>query len=297
MVAIMMHAEASTSGRRTQFQRERHRWRRSRPATVSIHDFGAAQRQPVPGHGYLQGHNLRAGSRQRGHAGPAHPRSELALRGLGAAHRAGIVHRDLKPENVFIAETDDGEVAKLLDFGIARKGSGSSLTHSGALMGTPAYMAPEQVAGNRGEVGTWSDVYAMGVILYEMLTGRAPFAADSMTEVLSRVLSREFAPLRSVRAGLPEAVPAVRSHAGRQATHSHADALREAWRLRQLQPSWQRHRAALSRLGLGGHDLAARRPTAPPPPARRHRTPPPGDRRPRARRRTRPAPRRSRRPR
>ncbi len=142
------------------------------------------------------------------------------------------MHRDLKPENVFIAETDDGEVAKLLDFGIARKGGGSSLTHSGALMGTPAYMAPEQVAGNRGEVGAWSDVYAMGVILYEMLTGKAPFAADSMTEVLSKVLSREFAPLRSVRAGLPEAVYQLceRTLADDPASRfPHADALREAW--------------------------------------------------------------------
>jgi serine/threonine-protein kinase len=234
---ILHGSSAGVDAARTRFQREasavaalktRH--------VVSIFDFGA----DVDGTLYLVmelllGHNLRKEIAQPPDAMPL-PRVNLvfdgALRGLGAAHRAGIVHRDLKPENVFIAETDDGEVAKLLDFGIARKGGGSSLTHSGALMGTPAYMAPEQVAGNRGEVGAWSDVYAMGVILYEMLTGKAPFAADSMTEVLSRVLTREFAPLRSVRAGLPEAVYQLCERtlsdepSGR---FPHADALREAW--------------------------------------------------------------------
>ncbi|MBZ0236611.1 MAG: serine/threonine protein kinase, partial [Deltaproteobacteria bacterium] len=234
---ILHGSAAGVEAARTRFQREaaavaalktRH--------VVSIFDFGA----DVDGTLYLVmelmlGHNLRKEIAEPPDTMPL-PRVNLifdgALRGLGAAHRAGIVHRDLKPENIFIAETDDGEVAKLLDFGIARKGGGPSLTHSGALMGTPAYMAPEQVAGNRGDIGPWSDVYAMGVILYEMLSGRAPFAADSMTEVLSRVLAREFAPLRSMRPGLPEAVyllvdrclsdePAAR-FAG-------ADALREAW--------------------------------------------------------------------
>ncbi len=203
---------------------------------VSIFDFGAdADGTLYLVMEHLLGHNLRQEVQPPPHGMPL-PRVNLvfdgALRGLGAAHRAGIVHRDLKPENIFIAETDDGETPKLLDFGIARKGQGSSLTHSGALMGTPAYMAPEQVAGNRGSVGTWSDVYGMGVILYEMLSGTAPFAAESLTEVLSKVLSREFAPLRSVRAGLPEAVYQVCERALAENTvqrFPHADALREAW--------------------------------------------------------------------
>ncbi|HUQ01483.1 MAG TPA: protein kinase [Kofleriaceae bacterium] len=234
----IMHGQgAGQEAARTRFQREaaavaalktRH--------VVSIFDFGA----DIDGTLYLVmelmlGHNLRKEINEPPDTMPM-PRVNLifdgALRGLGAAHRAGIVHRDLKPENIFIAETDDGEVTKLLDFGIARKGGGPSLTHSGALMGTPAYMAPEQVAGNRGDIGPWSDVYGMGVILYEMLSGRAPFAADSMTEVLSRVLSREFAPLRSVRPGLPEAVYQLveRCLADEPAARlQHADQLREAW--------------------------------------------------------------------
>jgi serine/threonine-protein kinase len=234
----IMHGQgAGQEAARTRFQREaaavaalktRH--------VVSIFDFGA----DIDGTLYLVmelmlGHNLRKEICEPPDTMPL-PRVNLifdgALRGLGAAHRAGIVHRDLKPENIFIAETDDGEVTKLLDFGIARKGGGPSLTHSGALMGTPAYMAPEQVAGNRGEIGPWSDIYGMGVILYEMLSGKAPFAADSMTEVLSRVLSHEFAPLRSVRAGLPESVYQLidRCLADEPAArYQHADQLREAW--------------------------------------------------------------------
>ena len=264
---ILHGSAAGVEAARTRFQREaaavaalktRH--------VVSIFDFGA----DVDGTLYLVmelllGHNLRKEIASPPEAMPL-PRVNLvfdgALRGLGAAHRAGIVHRDLKPENVFIAETDDGEVAKLLDFGIARKGGGSSLTHSGALMGTPAYMAPEQVAGNRGEVGPWSDVYAMGVILYEMLSGKAPFAADSMTEVLSRVLSREFAPLRSVRAGLPEAVYLLCERAladAPAARFPHADALREAWRAAfDAFPADVRN-ATVPRYRAGGHghDLAS----------------------------------------
>ena len=234
---LLHGGSAELEAARTRFQREaaavaalktRH--------VVSIFDFGADD----DGTMYLVmelllGHTLRREIAAPPHAMPL-PRVNLvfegALRGLGAAHRAGIVHRDLKPENVFIAETDDGEVAKLLDFGIARTSGGSTLTQSGALMGTPAYMAPEQVAGGRGEIGTWSDVYAMGVMLYEMLTGAAPFAADSMTEVLRRVLARELAPLRSVRLGLPEGVYQVCDRAladdvGER--YPHADALREAW--------------------------------------------------------------------
>ncbi len=234
---ILHGSAAGVEAARTRFQREaaavaalktRH--------VVSIFDFGADDDGTL----YLVmelmlGHNLRKEIAEPPDTMPL-PRVNLifdgALRGLGAAHRAGIVHRDLKPENIFIAETDDGEVAKLLDFGIARKGGGPSLTHSGALMGTPAYMAPEQVAGNRGDIGPWSDVYGMGVILYEMLSGKAPFAADSMTEVLSRVLTREFAPLRSMRAGLPEAVYLLvdRCLADEPAARfANADALRDAW--------------------------------------------------------------------
>jgi len=128
---------------------------------------------------------------------------EGALKGLGAAHRVGIVHRDLKPENIYVADTDDGEVPKLLDFGIARvRTQDKHLTHTGSLMGTASYMATEQIAAGVGEIGPWSDVYAMGAILYEMLAGAPAFGGSTVTEVLQRVLKAECVPLASIRPGL-----------------------------------------------------------------------------------------------
>ena len=135
---------------------------------------------------------------------------EGALKGLAAAHRVGIVHRDLKPENIFVADTDDGEVPKLLDFGIARvRTQDKNLTHTGSLMGTASYMATEQIAAGVGEIGPWSDVYAMGAILYEMLAGAPAFGGNTVTEVLQRVLKSEIVPLASVRPGLSNEVYAL----------------------------------------------------------------------------------------
>jgi serine/threonine-protein kinase len=134
---------------------------------------------------------------------------------------------------VFVATTDDGEVAKILDFGIARVSSkDAALTQSGALMGTPAYMAPEQVAGNRGAIGPWTDVYSMGVILHEALTGVSPFGAETVTEVLGKVLGRNYTPLAEQRPDLPRAITDVVERAMADAPEErfpNADALREAW--------------------------------------------------------------------
>ncbi|MEZ4400518.1 MAG: bifunctional serine/threonine-protein kinase/formylglycine-generating enzyme family protein [Kofleriaceae bacterium] len=236
-IKVLHGGSAGEEHARARFQREAAAVAALRTRhVVTIYDFGC----DVDGTLYLvmellEGHTLR---REIGRPPELMPLPRIGLvvdgilRGLGAAHRAGIVHRDLKPENVFLARTDDGEVAKLLDFGVARTAAASTLTQSGALMGTPAYMAPEQVAGNRGEIGAWSDVYAVGVMIYEMLAGASPFAADSMTEILSKVLSRDLAPLRSVRGGLPEAVYQLVDRALADAPtdrFADADLLREAW--------------------------------------------------------------------
>jgi eukaryotic-like serine/threonine-protein kinase len=105
---------------------------------------------------------------------------------IGAAHDKGIVHRDLKPENVYlIRRAGSNDYVKVLDFGIARLRpdlGGASATQSGALIGTPAYMSPEQVRGEKA--GPLSDVYALGVIVFHMLTGRLPFDASSMSMML-----------------------------------------------------------------------------------------------------------------
>ena len=102
------------------------------------------------------------------------------------AHQSGIVHRDLTPANILLAT--DG-TPKVTDFGLARRlEGGSGLTLSGVPMGTPSYMAPEQARGEKGAVGPATDVYALGAILYEMLTGRPPFRAETSTGTLQQVL-------------------------------------------------------------------------------------------------------------
>lgn len=110
------------------------------------------------------------------------------LEGLAVAHQAGIVHRDIKPENVVLSTSAAGVQAKLLDFGIARvaRGGEARITADGGLVGTPAYMAPEQVRGL--EVDARADVWGMGALLYEVVSGRPPFGAEDVVAVIRRVL-------------------------------------------------------------------------------------------------------------
>src|SRR5262249_11434930 len=112
-----------------------------------------------------------------------------------AAHEKGIVHRDLKPANVLLDEPVEGSADNVLggyprisDFGLAAvAGEASGRTLSGMMLGTPAYMSPEQAAGRTREVGPATDVWALGVILYRCLTGVLPFKGDSMLETLERI--------------------------------------------------------------------------------------------------------------
>jgi serine/threonine-protein kinase len=123
--------------------------------------------------------------------------------GLHFAHEQGVVHRDVKPANIWLLP--DGTV-KLLDFGIAKIAS-STVTRQGSVFGSASYMSPEQVTG--GTVDARSDIFSVGVVLYELLSGRKPFEADSPTAVLVKIMEAEPEPLDTLVPDLPKAVVAV----------------------------------------------------------------------------------------
>jgi len=128
------------------------------------------------------------------------------LSGLAAIHAAGIVHRDLKPANVFLARDADGVIPKLLDFGISRANlPGTDLTARGSGMGTPQYMAPEQFESAK-DVDASADVWGVGAILYEALSGRRPYEGDDAFAIYKSVLQRPPTPLSTVREDLPAAL-------------------------------------------------------------------------------------------
>jgi WD40 repeat protein/serine/threonine protein kinase len=178
------------------------------PNIVQIHHVGEADGLPFFELEYMDG-----GSLDRSLDGiPWHERRSAALvealaRGVAEAHRLGIVHRDLKPGNVLLAA--DG-TPKITDFGLAKSlATESGLTATDSIMGSPGYMAPEQAAGKARQVGPLADVYALGAILYELLTGRPPFAGATVLETLEQVKTTE--PVRPSRLvpGLPQDVETI----------------------------------------------------------------------------------------
>jgi serine/threonine-protein kinase len=150
----------------------------SHPHIVSVYEVGSSDGQPYFSMQYVPGVTLS----ERLAAGPV-PALEAATllakscRAIHYAHQHGVLHRDLKPSNILI---DDQGEPHISDFGLAKQiDVDSDLTRSGAVLGTPSYMPPEQAAGKRGQLGPASDVYSLGAILYQMLTGRPPFQAAS----------------------------------------------------------------------------------------------------------------------
>jgi hypothetical protein len=156
----------------------------------------------------LQGETLA----QRLQRGPVPLEETLAITrqvgsALQAAHRAGVVHRDLKPDNVFLCTPQEempGPNVKVLDFGISKiRGSQTVATQDAVLMGTPQYMAPEQALGKNTSIDARTDVFALGAIVYEMLSGTPAFAGSSLAEVVYKVVHAQPQPLAQLRTGLP----------------------------------------------------------------------------------------------
>jgi serine/threonine protein kinase len=170
-VAVKLLSSAGTAPR---FEREaRSAASLSHPNIVGVFDYGQVEGRPYLVLEYVPGGTL---AERLSAQLPDEEVAEIArdiAAGLAHAHEHGIVHRDLKPSNVLF---DDEGRAKIADFGVARALSDATLTTTGAVVGTARYMAPEQASG--GEVGAESDVYAFGVILFELLTGRPPFEAE-----------------------------------------------------------------------------------------------------------------------
>ncbi len=131
---------------------------------------------------------------------------ETLARAVHAAHEKGVIHRDLKPANVLLSEEG---TPKVTDFGLAKKLDETGMTESGAVMGTPSYMAPEQALGKGKEAGRTTDVYALGAILYECLTGRPPFKAATVWETLRQVINEEPVPPSRLNAVVPADLEAV----------------------------------------------------------------------------------------
>ena len=165
------------------------------PHIVPVYEVGERDGRPYFAMKYVAGTTLA----RRLAEGPMPPREAAALLApicdaVHFAHSRGILHRDLKPSNILIDREGRPHVT---DFGLAKRVAGDSqITRSGAILGTPCYMAPEQAAGNRGQLGPASDVYSLGTILYQMLTGRPPFQAATAVDTLLLVLEQDPLPPR-----------------------------------------------------------------------------------------------------
>ncbi len=212
LVAIKMIKEGATASEKTLLrfvQEARAAAALDHENIVPIYEIGEYQGQHYFTMGYVEGSSLTGLVRSKGSLSPSEavPLLLAVADAVEAAHLHGIVHRDLKPDNVLI---DRKGRPRVTDFGLAKiMEGGADLTHSGQILGTPTYMAPEQAQGGPGSIGPFTDVYALGGVMFFVLTGQAPFLGQSVTEVLCKVLTQPARSLRDVNPTVPEALEAV----------------------------------------------------------------------------------------
>jgi serine/threonine-protein kinase len=162
------------------------------PHVVHVYDHGTWNKTPFIAMEYLRGESLAVRLEKEGKLDYARTQRVIAhaARALMRAHAIGVVHRDLKPENILFVQDDDGETAKLLDFGVAKwntEWAVNNLTKAGLLVGTPLYMSPEQARGNK-DIDGRSDLWSLAVIAYQCLTGDLPFVSDGLGELLGKIM-------------------------------------------------------------------------------------------------------------
>jgi len=196
------------------------------PNIVAIHEVGEHGGQHYFSMDYVAGRDLGALVRERPlPAQRAAHYVKIIAEAIHFAHQRGTLHRDLKPQNVLI---DDADQPRITDFGLAKfMAEDSRLTQTGVVMGSPSYMPPEQAAGRQEEIGPHSDVYSLGAMLYELLTGQPPFRGATAMATLRQVLETEPVPPRRVKADVPpdlettclkclEKAPLARYHSARE---------------------------------------------------------------------------------
>jgi serine/threonine-protein kinase len=182
----------------------------SHPNIVQVFDVGEDDGRPFIVMECVEGATLADEMKERGKLEPAEV-VDLALQicgGLEHAHAAGLVHRDIKPQNLLLRA--DGTV-KIADFGIARAAETTRLTQIGSVLGTAAYLSPEQALGE--DVTAVADIYSLGCVLYELLTGRTPYLFETLPELVVKHREESIAPVREVRPDVPERLEAAVMHA------------------------------------------------------------------------------------
>jgi len=211
-VKLVDPEKAANEEVRVRFEREAKAAAQIRGANVvDIFDHGIWDGTPFIVMEYLEGEDLGARLERLGPLDTEQTYQVISqvARALVRAHAAGIVHRDLKPENIFLVPGDDQEVAKVLDFGIAKHEQYSlagKTTKTGSFMGTPYYMSPEQA---RGKNIDWrSDLWALGVIAFQCLTGRPPFESEALGELMGMIIYDPIPSISERAPGLPDALDA-----------------------------------------------------------------------------------------